>query len=133
MQPALESAVHRLPPEEPASSSRGPRSLFSLLSGIRFDEVLILQGPPLLGAAFSIGRLTSASVADVAVFALGSVCLTAHVFALNDWSGIRGDSRDNNRTNGKAISHERTRNLWIGLLALSFLLLGLAGFRPLIL
>src|SRR5258707_1095096 len=81
MQPAVESAVRRLPPEPPSPAVRGLRSLSCLLSCIRFGEVLVLQGSPLLGAVFSIGRLTGERVVDLAIFAAGSFCLSAHVFA----------------------------------------------------
>jgi 4-hydroxybenzoate polyprenyltransferase len=108
-----------------------------LLSCIRFDEVLVLQGSPLLGVVFSIGRLTGERVVDLAIFAVGSFCLSAHVFALNDWSGMGADSRDTNRgadvfmTN--RIGRTGIRNLWIVLLALSVVLLSLTGSRTLIL
>src|SRR5215813_13558049 len=95
MQPAVEPAVRRLPPEQPAVGRL--RSLSCLLSCIRFDEVLFLQGSPLLGAVFSTGRLTGERVVDLAIFAAGSFCLSAHVFALNDWSGMGADCRDTNR------------------------------------
>jgi 4-hydroxybenzoate polyprenyltransferase len=32
----------------------------------------------------------------LAVFAVGSCCLVAHVYVLNDWAGIHGDLRDPN-------------------------------------
>src|SRR5258705_5179121 len=100
MQPAVESGVRRPPPEQPSPAVRGLRSLSCLLSCIRFDEVLVLQGSPLLGAVFSIGRLSAERVVDLAVFAAGSFFLSAHVFALNDWSGMGADSRDTNRATG---------------------------------
>jgi 4-hydroxybenzoate polyprenyltransferase len=142
MQPAVESAVRRLrsfrlPPEQPSPAAWGLRSLSCLLSCIRFDEVLVLQGSPLLGAVFSIGRLTGERVVDLAIFAAGSFCLLAHVFALNDWSGMGADSRDANRTTGvfmtNGIGHTGIRYLWMALLALSLLLLSLFGSRTLIL
>jgi 4-hydroxybenzoate polyprenyltransferase len=128
MHPALESAV---------PAARGLRSLSGWLSCIRFDEVLVLQGSPLLGAVFSIGRLTGGKVADLAIFAAGSFCLLAHVFALNDWSGMGADSLDTNRTTGafmtSGIGRTRLRYLWMALLALSLLLFSLCGSRTLIL
>src|ERR1700716_3775342 len=140
MPPAAKSAVRRqrsgrLLPEQPSPAAWG--LLSCLLSYIRFDEVLILQGTPLLGAVFSIGRLTGERVVDLAIFAAGSFCLSAHVFALNDWSGMGADSRDTKRATGvfmtNGIGHKGIRYLWIALLALSLLLLSLAGSRTLIL
>jgi 4-hydroxybenzoate polyprenyltransferase len=141
MRPAVESAVRRqrscgLLREQPSSATRGLRSLSRLLSCIRFDEVLVLQGSPLLGAVFSIGRLTGERVVDLAIFAAGSFCLLAHVFALNDWSGMGADSRDPNRTIGlfvtRGIGHTGNRYLWMALLGLSLLLLSPFGSRTLI-
>jgi 4-hydroxybenzoate polyprenyltransferase len=141
MRPAVESAVRRqrscrLLPEQSSPAARRLRSLSRLLSCIRFDEVLVLQGSPLLGAVFSIGRLTGERVVDLAIFAAGSFCLLAHVFALNDWSGMGADSRDPNRTTSvfltKGIGHTGIRYLWMALLVLSLLLLSPFGSRTLI-
>jgi 4-hydroxybenzoate polyprenyltransferase len=107
------------------------RLLLRLLSCIRFDEVVVLQGAPLIGAIFSIGALTTASIFKAAVLAVGSVCLVAHVFVLNDWSGIRGDLKDPNRAMrtfpAKGASRTEVGFLTIALLVLSLLLLGLLG------
>jgi len=141
MQPAVEAAVRRqnscrLLLEQRSPAARGLRSLSRLLSCIRFDEVLVLQGSPLLGAVFSIGRLTGEKAADLSIFAAASFCLSAHVFVLNDWSGISADSRDPNRTTGvcvnKGIHHSSVRYLWMALLALSLLLLSPFGSRTLL-
>ncbi len=60
----------------------------ALLRHIRFDEVFVLQGTPLMGALFSIGAINSSSLETVSVFLLGSLLLVAHVFTLNDWADI---------------------------------------------
>src|SRR5437660_4370870 len=60
----------------------------ALLPHIRFDEVLVLQGTPLMGAAFSIGMITQANIETLPVFLIGSILLVAHVFTLNDWADI---------------------------------------------
>ena len=60
----------------------------ALLRHIRFDEVFVLQGTPLMGAAFSIGTITATNLETLAVFFIGSVLLVAHVFTLNDWADI---------------------------------------------
>lgn len=60
----------------------------ALLRHIRFDEVLVLQGTPLMGALFSIGTITAANLETFAIFLIGSVLLVAHVFTLNDWADI---------------------------------------------
>jgi 4-hydroxybenzoate polyprenyltransferase len=60
----------------------------ALLRHIRFDEVFVLQGTPLMGALFSIGTITGANLETLAVFLIGSILLVAHVFTLNDWADI---------------------------------------------
>ncbi len=60
----------------------------ALLRHIRFDEVFVLQGTPLMGALFSIGALTTANLETVLIFLIGSILLVAHVFTLNDWADI---------------------------------------------
>jgi 4-hydroxybenzoate polyprenyltransferase len=60
----------------------------ALLRHIRFDEVFVLQGTPLMGAAFAMGILTTANIETLLVFLIGSILLVAHVFTLNDWADI---------------------------------------------
>jgi 4-hydroxybenzoate polyprenyltransferase len=60
----------------------------ALLRHIRFDEVLVLQGTPLMGALFSVGAITAANLETLAIFLIGSILLVAHVFTLNDWADI---------------------------------------------
>jgi 4-hydroxybenzoate polyprenyltransferase len=112
------------------------RSLPRLLSCIRFDEVLVLQGSPLIGAFFSIGRLTTEKAVDLSIFAAGSCCLVAHVFVLNDWSGLSADLKDPHRAPGvfttKGIGRAEIRYLWMVLLALSLLLLSPFGWQTLV-
>jgi len=111
-------------------------SLVRLLSCIRLSEVLVLQGSPLLGAVLSMGRPTAWNAAAIALVAAGSTALVAHVFVLNDWSGMHSDLRDPNRTSGlvatSGIGRGQLAGLWIALLALSLLLLGPLGSQTLI-
>src|SRR5947209_7902374 len=72
----------------------------AMLRHIRFDEVAVLQGTPLMGALFSAGPIVLAVekaflpmvVIEVLkitlLFLAGSVLLVAHVFTLNDWADI---------------------------------------------
>lgn len=60
----------------------------ALLRHIRFDEVFVLQGTPLMGVAFAIGAITTANLETLGVFLIGSILLVAHVFTLNDWADI---------------------------------------------
>jgi 4-hydroxybenzoate polyprenyltransferase len=60
----------------------------ALLRHIRFDEVFVLQGTPLMGALFSMNALTTTNFETLLVFLIGSILLVAHVFTLNDWADI---------------------------------------------
>lgn len=101
------------------SSHPSPAALpFRYLTSIRLDEVLVLQGAPLLGAAFAVGHLTAEKATALAVFTAASCFLVAHIFALNDWSEMRAERRD-------------LQVLWICLLAVSLLLFSPLGLRTL--
>jgi 4-hydroxybenzoate polyprenyltransferase len=60
----------------------------ALLRHIRFDEVLVLQGTPLMGAMFAMEAITASNIETLLVFLVGSILLVAHVFTLNDWADI---------------------------------------------
>jgi len=60
----------------------------ALLRHVRFDEVFVLQGTPVMGALFSMGALNSTNFATLFIFLIGSILLVAHVFTLNDWADI---------------------------------------------
>lgn len=123
-------------PLEPAVAirSRPMRSWSRLLSSIRFDEVCALQGTPLIGAALSIDALTMNNMLDVAVIVAGNLCLVAHVFLFNDWSGIDGDLNDPRRAARtfatKGLSRNEVGYLAMSLLALSLLLFAMVGAAP---
>ena len=113
------------------------RRLSRLLSAVRWDEALVLQGAPLIGTMFSIGAWTAHNLLLLAVFAVGSCCLVAHVYVLNDWAGIHGDLRDPNRAARtfatKGIGRTEFGLLAISFLAVSVLLFALLGREPLVL
>lgn len=97
-------------------------------AAVRFDEVLVLQGTPLLGALYALGSLRPAVLPALALFAAGSCCLVAHVFLLNDWAGFDADRRDANRPSGAAVPARTLGHL--ALLALLLALLLLSPFGP---
>jgi 4-hydroxybenzoate polyprenyltransferase len=68
------------------------------LSCIRYRDVLVLQGSPLLGAVFSLEQSTTETIVRLPVFALGSFLLVAHIFSFNDWAGTKSDSNDPNKS-----------------------------------
>src|SRR5438105_12009949 len=68
--------------------SRSPRIFLSLFRLIRYDEVFVLQGTSLMGAAFSIGDVTSEKLKTLLLFVVASFLLVAHIFTFNDWAEI---------------------------------------------
>ena len=105
------------------------------LSCIRYRDILMLQGAPLLGAAFSMGAPSARRLAAAAVFAAASVLLVAHIFVFNDWAGVDADLNDSNKIAGvfatKGISRRAVGWLAAALLAVSLALFALLGPRPL--
>ncbi|HEU0123345.1 MAG TPA: UbiA family prenyltransferase [Bryobacteraceae bacterium] len=67
------------------------------ISCTRWEEVALLQGMPLLGSLFAMGQPSLARLESAAILAAGSTLITAHVFVLNDWSGLDYDKSDPNR------------------------------------
>lgn len=117
-----------------SETTRLPRSMRlprRLSSSIRWDEVLVLQGAPMIGASLSIGALSRENIFALAIAAVGSCCLVAHVYALNDWSGIYGDLKDSNRAArtfpSRGVHRTEILGFAIVLLALSLLLFAALG------
>jgi 4-hydroxybenzoate polyprenyltransferase len=101
------------------------------LSCLRLQEILVLQGSPLLGAAFAIRQPTAANLAPLAILVAANVCLMAHVFLLNDWSGLTTDLTDPNKSSGvftaRGVGSKEIGGLTASLLALSLLLFSQLG------
>jgi 4-hydroxybenzoate polyprenyltransferase len=119
------------------NSHRYAQTLLRFFSSIRWDEVFVLQGAPLIGACFTLRTLTVGNLLALAIFGFASCCLVAHVFALNDWSGIHGDLRDPNRAartfSAKGVNRSAFGIFAMALLALSLLIFALLGKSTLIL
>jgi 4-hydroxybenzoate polyprenyltransferase len=117
--------------ETAATRRAGPfLSLPRLLSCIRFDEALVLQGAPLVGAVLSVGAVRMGALLKAGVLAAGSLCLVAHVFVLNDWSGIGGDLNDPNRAR-RTFAAKGVSRAEVGVLTIVLLILGLLLLAPL--
>jgi 4-hydroxybenzoate polyprenyltransferase len=108
----------------------GVRWALRMLSCIRFDEVLVLQGAPLLGAIFAMGPLTGQTAVALVLLMVGNACLVAHVFLLNDWAGIHQDILDPARSEGVFLNRGIRRHE-IGVFLLIMLLLSLVVFTHL--
>lgn len=103
------------------------------LSCLRLQDILVLQGSPLLGAAFAIHHLAAEHVALLAILAIANVCLVAHIFVLNDWADLTNDQTDPNKAasvfTARGVEGSEIRGLAVGLLAVSLLLFILLGTR----
>jgi 4-hydroxybenzoate polyprenyltransferase len=60
--------------------------LARLLRCIRWADVLILEGTPILGVAFSLGPITAAKLTMSIFFGAASLLLLTHIFTFNDWA-----------------------------------------------
>lgn len=106
-----------------------PRQLLRLLACIRLDEVLVLQGTPLLGALFAIGPVSAAAWPGLLALAVASCCLVAHVYLFNDWSGASTDLHDPNRA-GRVFIARGISSSSVGALCIAVLIPGVALLIP---
>src|SRR5881227_2280668 len=96
---------------------------------LRLEEILVLQGSPLLGAAFALHHPTK-FVAAFAVLALANLCMVAHIFTINDWSGLSTDLSDPNKAS-RVFTARGVGRREIGVLAAGLLAISLALFSRL--
>ena len=99
------------------------------LACLRLEEILVLQGSPLLGAAFALHHPTK-HVALFAVLALANLALVAHIFTINDWSGLSTDLSDPNKAS-RVFTSRGVGRKEIGVLAAGLLAISLALFSRL--
>ena len=101
------------------------------LSCLRLQEILVLQGSPLLGAAFALRHPAAEHAGPLAILLVANVCLVAHIFMLNDWSGLTTDLADPNKAAGvftaRGVGREEIGGLTASLLAVSLLLFSRLG------
>ena len=64
---------------------------------IRYQDVLVLQGTPTLGALFALDQPVRDSLGPLVLFGLAGFLLMANVFCYNDWAGARLDLEDANK------------------------------------
>lgn len=114
-----------------------PLRVGKYLSCIRYREIFVMQGAPVLGAAFALGNAIPQKLGTLVVFVCASVLLVAHIFALNDWAGVGADMNDPNKAPGvcltKGVSRGQILLLSIMLLAFSLLLFGILSERAFLL
>jgi 4-hydroxybenzoate polyprenyltransferase len=115
----------------PAPISAAKAAAARYLSCLRLQEILVLQGSPLLGAAFAIRHPAAENVGPLAILTIANVCLVAHIFMLNDWSGLTTDLTDPNKAPGvftaRGVGRKEIGGLTAGLLALSLFLFSRLG------
>ncbi len=101
------------------------------LSCLRPLDILVLQGPPLLGIAFAIGRLSVQDVIPLAALMIANVLLVTHIFMLNDWSGLTSDFADPNKASRvfttRGVGRRDMGVMAAGLLVASLLIFSLVG------
>ncbi|HEX3528772.1 MAG TPA: UbiA family prenyltransferase [Thermoanaerobaculia bacterium] len=118
-------------PAAPSAGGRLGEPLRRYLSCLRLPEILVLQGSPLLGAAFALRHPAAETVGRLALLLIANVCLMAHIFLLNDWSGLTTDLADPNKAAGvftvRGVDRKEIGGLAAGLLALSLLLFSRLG------
>jgi 4-hydroxybenzoate polyprenyltransferase len=111
-------------PETKASALR-------YLSCLRPQDILVLQGTPLLGAAFAIGHPGVQHLAPLVTLMAANILLVTHIFMLNDWSGLTTDLADPNKAGrvftARGVGRGEMGALAVGLLILSFVLFGVLG------
>lgn len=89
--------AHPRPAPSAAGDDTLTRRVGAYVARVRLADILVLQGSPLLGAAFAGSLASRSGLPALALLALGNLCLVAHVFLLNDWSGLRTDAGDPNK------------------------------------
>ena len=91
----------------------------------------MLQGSPLLGAAFALRSPTANQLGPLALLVSANICLVAHIFVINDWSNLTADRTDPNRAvdvfTARGMRGHEMFALAAGLLATSLLLFALLG------
>lgn len=107
------------------------------LSCLRYRDIVVLQGSPLMGVAFTLGEVKPELISSLGLFALASFLLVAHIFCFNDWAGIASDLQDPNKAKEVFLTKGITRrevgalSLFLGLFSLA--LFSLLPFRTLLL
>jgi 4-hydroxybenzoate polyprenyltransferase len=115
--------------DTPISTAKAAAARY--LSCLRPQEILVLQGSPLLGAAFAIRHPAAETVGALAILIVANICLVAHIFMLNDWSGLTTDLADPNKAasvfTSRGVGRKEIGGLAAVLLALSLLLFSRLG------
>jgi 4-hydroxybenzoate polyprenyltransferase len=100
-------------------------------SCLRPQDILVLQGSPLLGAAFAIHHPGMPDLVPLATLMVANLLLVTHIFMLNDWSGLTTDLADPNRAarvfTARGVGRREMAGLTAAPLVLSLLLFSRLG------
>jgi 4-hydroxybenzoate polyprenyltransferase len=117
------SSVLSTPPARPAA--------LRYLSCLRPQDIVVLQGSPLLGAAFALRHPAVQDLGPLAILMLANFLLVTHIFMLNDWSGLTTDLADPNKAarvfTARGVGRSEMGGLTAALLVLSLLLFARLG------
>jgi 4-hydroxybenzoate polyprenyltransferase len=106
-------------------------SALRYLSCLRPQDILVLQGSPLLGAAFAIRHPGVHYLPALATLVIANILLVTHIFLLNDWSGITADLADPNKAGSvftaRGVGRREMAALTTAILVLSLLLFSRLG------
>jgi 4-hydroxybenzoate polyprenyltransferase len=101
------------------------------LACLRPQDILVLQGSPLLGAAFAMRGAAAHDPASLAILVVANVLLVSHIFMLNDWAGLHADLADPNKASRvfttRGVGRTEMAALTGGILVLSLVLFGFLG------
>ena len=115
----------------PVSAARVPAVRY--LSSLRLQEILVLQGSPLLGALCALPASSPQSLGRLIYLAAANLFLVAHIFLLNDWAGLSTDRIDPNKAGSvfttRGVGRSEIGSLSIVLLGLSLILSSRLGER----
>jgi 4-hydroxybenzoate polyprenyltransferase len=124
-------------PTSGIAAQRKRAGILAYLACIRYQDVFILQGSPLLGAAFAVRALTAETAVSGALLTAASLLLVAHIFSFNDWAGLALDSNDPNKSADVFVTRGVSRRGFavfsVGLLAVSLALFALLARQTLLL
>jgi 4-hydroxybenzoate polyprenyltransferase len=79
------------------------------LGCVRLDEVIVLQGPPIVGLAFAAGHVSGAQLLPALIMIVASMLQVAHAFVVNDIAGWETDLGDPRRQHWSMASRGVTR------------------------
>lgn len=101
------------------------------LSCLRPQDILVLQGSPLLGALFALRHPSVRDIVPLATLMIANVFLVTHIFMLNDWAGLTADLADPNKAGGvftaRGVARQEIGILTTGSLIVSLLLFSRLG------